>query len=170
MILIYHQNCRAINLQHNPETYRKQVENLLPKAQQIFYLYLPAKNHKQMLETYPVPRLSEHDFAETDKQAQDWICNASYYDRFFKAQAGCFDNIELEERNIPNPLDRNPAYTAYKEYMGTGYVDLETLKKQEVDKANAQSLSSFAQQHGIDIADLQNLIQSVDEYNEAQKP
>jgi len=129
------------------------------------------KHHRAMvqsLETYPVPRLSEHDFAETDKQAKEWICSASFYDRNFKDQAGCFDDVVIEDRNLPNPLDRNPAYTAYKEYMNTGFVSLETLKKQEVEKANAQSLSSFAQQHGIDIADLQNLIQSVEEYNESK--
>lgn len=129
------------------------------------------KHHRAMvqsLETYPVPRLNDHDFAETDKQAQEWICTASFYDRQFKDQAGCFDDVVIEDRNLPNPLDRNPAYTAYKEYRNTGFVPLETLKKQEIEKANAQSLSSFAQQHGIDIADLQNLIQSVDEYNESK--
>ena len=135
-------------------------------------------HHREMvqsLETYPVPRLNDHDFAEADKQAKEWICNASLYDRHFKSVQGCFDDVVLEERNISNPLDRNPAYTNYKEYMSTGYVDLQSLKDREVEKAHVQSLESFALQHGIDVAELKNLIQPVDEYNkqkiqEGQKP
>ena len=129
------------------------------------------KTHRQMvqsLETFPVPRLDEHDFVKAEQQAQEWICSASYYDRFFKAEQGCFDEVVLEERNISNPLDRNSSYTAYKEYLSTGHVDLDSLKKQEVDKANAQSLQSFALQHGIDIAALKNLVNPVDEYNESK--
>lgn len=127
------------------------------------------KTHRQMvasLETYPIDRLSEHDFAVAEKQAQEWICEASFYDRQFKTEQGCFDNADWVDYNLPNPLDFNKSYRDYLEYLSTGHVDLNTLKKQEVKKALQQSLQSFAQQHNIPIEDLKNLMQSVDEYNE----
>ena len=40
-----------------------------------------------------------------------------------------------------------------------GDVDLESLKKNEVTKLKQESLESFAQQHGIDVSDLKNLVQ-----------
>lgn len=112
--------------------------------------------------------LTPEDYANSAQQAQDQICSHSFYSYQFKQQAGCFPNPTIVD-GAGIAVD-TPAYRAYLLYKSTDYVDMATLKKAEVEKATQQSLESFALLHGIDIADLKNLVQNVDEYNEAQKP
>ena len=112
--------------------------------------------------------LSPEDYANSERKAKNTICGHSYYSKEFKENNGCFPNPVI----IPGAgiaVD-TPGYRAYLLYKSTDFVDIATLKKAEVEKAIAQSLESFALQHGIDLADLKNLVQNVDEYNEAQKP
>ncbi len=112
--------------------------------------------------------LTPADYENSRTQAQNTICGHSYYSKEFKQNNGCFPNPVI----IPGAgiaVD-TPGYRAYLLYKSTDFVDIATLKKAEVEKAHEQSLESFALQHGIDLADLKNLVQNVDEYNEAQKP
>jgi len=114
--------------------------------------------------TYPSDKLTAQSFIDSQKQAEDSICKASFYDAQFKKERGC-DNAQVKTLDgVGLSYDNNPSMKAYREYMSGGTVDLESLKKQEVTKAQQSSLESFAQQHGIDIADLKNLVQNVDEY------
>jgi len=117
---------------------------------------------------YNTHELTPEDYANANQKAKDQICSHSFYSSQYKRDAGCFADIEeLDGKGIQVNTE---AYRAYLLYKATDYVDINTLKKAEVDKAQTQSLEQFALQHGIDIADLKNLVQNVDEYNEAQKP
>ncbi len=131
------------------------------------------KHHQEMVTdkgTYPSDKLTEQSFTDSMTQAEKFICKASFYDAQFKKERGCFSVTEEKYPSKESSFGNNPAYRAYTEYMSAGTVDLETLKRNEVKKSYEQSLSQFAEHHGIDLADLKNLVQGVDEYNEAQKP
>ena len=121
------------------------------------------KTHRQMVTdkgTYPSDKLTDQSFIDAQQKANDSICIASFYDAQFKKERGCENTQEDKYPAIEdNSIKTNPSYRAYVEYMSAGTVDLETLKKHEVKKALQQSLESFAIQHGIDIADLKNLVQ-----------
>ena len=121
------------------------------------------QHHRQMVTdkgTYPSDKLTVQSFIDSQTQAQDYICKASFYDAQFKKERGC-ENAQEDKYPaiVDNSFKTNPAYRAYTEYMSAGTVDVESLKKQEVKKALQQSLASFAIQHGIDLADLKNLVQ-----------
>jgi len=119
-------------------------------------------NNQIALNTTPHPtqKLTEQSFIDAKKQAEDSICRASFYDAQFKKERGCENAITVDYPDIvDNSFKTNPSYRAYVEYMSAGTVDVETLKKQEVNKAHQQSLASFALQHGIDLAELKNLVQ-----------
>lgn len=121
------------------------------------------KYHQQMATdngAYPTQQLTEQSFRDSLTQAEEYICKASFYDVQFKKERGCF-NVPVEKYPaiVDNSLKNNPSMRAYTEYRSAGTVDLDTLKKSEVAKAHQQSLESFAIQHGIDVADLKNLVQ-----------
>lgn len=118
--------------------------------------------HADVTEQKPQPThsLTSDDIENAEKQANNSICRASFYDAQFKKQAGCENTPAEKYPAIVNKgLDLNPAYKAYKQYMSTGHVDTQSLKKEQVSKYRQESLESFAQLHGIDIADLKNLVQ-----------
>ena len=108
----------------------------------------------------PTQKLTEQSFLDAKKQAEDSICRASFYDVQFKKERGC-ENAQEDKYPaiVDNSFKTNTAYRAYVEYMSAGTVDVETLKKTEVKRAHQESLESFALQHGIDLADLKNLVQ-----------
>ncbi len=112
------------------------------------------------MKTYPSQKLTEQSFADSKKQAEDSICKASFYDANYKKERGC-DNAQVKTYNgVGKSFDDRAPMKAFNEYMSTGgNVDLESLKKDEVTKFKQDSLQSFALQHGIDLADLKNLVQ-----------
>jgi hypothetical protein len=122
---------------------------------------------------YKTHDLTPEDYANSAQQAQDQICGHSFYSNQYKRDAGCF--ADIEELNGKGIEVNTPAYRAYLLYKATDYVDINTLKHAEEERIIQESLKSFAERMGIDLADLKNLVQNVDEYNEnkikeAEKP
>jgi hypothetical protein len=129
------------------------------------------QHHREMVTdkgTYPSQVLTPEIFKETIDSAKTFICNSSHFDYGYKKQTGCFPTPELIGGGIS--MADNEAMKKYTAWKSTGNQNRADLLKAEVEKSIQTSLESFAQQHGIDIADLKNLVQNVDEYNEDQKP
>lgn len=120
-------------------------------------------HHQEMVTdkgTYPTQKLTDESFAKSQSQAEESICKASFYDAQFKKERGC-ENAQVKVNDGEGiTMDDTEPMIAYRTYMSTGgNVDMESLKKQEVTKYKGQSLEAFANLHGIDLADLKNLVQ-----------
>ena len=111
--------------------------------------------------------LTPADYENSRAQAQDTICGHSYYSKEFKQNNGCFPNPVI----IPGAgiMVDSPAYRAYLLYKATDYVDLDTLKKQQVEIALKKTADSFALEQGIDPADLKNWLAEQREKHGGQK-
>jgi hypothetical protein len=119
-------------------------------------------NNRIALNTTPQPtqKLTDQSFLDSKQQAEDYICRASFYDAQYKKEQGC-SNVAVEQYEpiIDRTISSSIPMRNYVEYMSAGTVDVETLKKTEVIRAQQQSLETFALLHGIDLADLKNLVQ-----------
>lgn len=119
------------------------------------------------LKKYPQPKLTSESFDVANQKAHDYICNASFYSHEYKKKQGCFPTIDTIPGLGIEP--DTPAYRAYLLYMQTGSVDLSSLKKTEEVKALQQTADSFAQEQGIDAADLKNWLAEQRDQNGGQK-
>ncbi len=103
---------------------------------------------------YNTHELTPEDYDIAAQKAKDAICGHSFYSKEFKQNNGCFpDPVIIPGAGI---MVDSPAYRAYLLYKATDFVDLETLKKEQVEIALKKTADSFALEQGIDPADLKN--------------
>ena len=135
------------------------------------------KHHAAMVSTlkqYPQDApLTEDDLDAEEQTSIQYICGESYFDDNFKRSVGCtFEKAPIVGfADRVNPLDQNPAYVNAQEYYKSDgqYVDLDSLKRNEVTKSRAMSAQAFGEQHDLtdeELAILLNMIQPVEDYNE----
>lgn len=121
------------------------------------------------IEPYNTHELTPEDYANAEQKAQDAICGHSFYSKEFKQNAGCFPNpVIVEGAGID--LYKDGPLKAYKQYMESGgWVDLATLKQEQIEIALQKTADSFAQEQGIDPADLKNWLAEQREKHGGQK-
>ena len=119
------------------------------------------------LQPFSTHALTPADYENANQKALDTICGHSYYSKEFKQNAGCFpDKVIIPGAGIA--VD-TPAYRAYLLYKSTDYVDIATLKKEQVELALKKTADSFALEQGIDPADLKNWLAAQREKHGGQK-
>lgn len=116
---------------------------------------------------YNTHELTPEDYEIAAQKAKDAICGHSFYSKEFKQNNGCFpDPVIIPGAGI---MVDSPAYRAYLLYKATDFVDMDTLKKQQVEIALKKTADSFALEQGIDPADLKNWLAEQREKHGGQK-
>jgi hypothetical protein len=119
-------------------------------------------------ETYPSQKLTKESFEGSIDQAEAWICSSSFYDYEFKKSHNCYP-VEINEAGGIDPCEGNLVCSAYYNYLKDGYADLSKMKKQEAIRALSSTADSFAEEQGIDKADLKNWLAEQREKHGGQK-